>query len=280
MATDMSAGGHHLNLLYITRDPAIAAILERCGVDWVFVDLEYTGKAERQAGRDTVKSRHTIDDVRAVRQSISRSDLLVRVNPWGPHSPAEIDQVIEAGADIVMLPYFFKAEEAEAFIAQVNGRARTCLLVETPEACNAIADIVALPGVDHIHIGLNDLHAALGMTFMFEPLAIGLVDTVAETCRRAGVSFGFGGCARIGSLVPPAEDIVAEHYRLGSTSVILSRSFCNTDTMESLEAIEASISSGVAAIRAWESELRGKDPAFFERNRQSVWASIKQVAGN
>ena len=59
------------------------AMLERCGVDWVFVDLEIIGKQERQAGRNTVVSGHSLGDVRAVRQVLSQSKLLVRVNPWG-----------------------------------------------------------------------------------------------------------------------------------------------------------------------------------------------------
>ena len=36
---------------------------------------------------------------------------------------------------------------------------------------------------------------------------------------------GFGGIARLGFGMLPAEHVIAEHYRLGSTAVILSRSF-------------------------------------------------------
>ena len=69
---DLDLSSQKLNLLFITREPDVAAILERCDVDWVFVDLETVGKAERQAGRNTVKSDHTIEDVSAVRQVLSR----------------------------------------------------------------------------------------------------------------------------------------------------------------------------------------------------------------
>lgn len=127
-----------LKLLFITREPAVAQILERCGVDWVFVDLETLGKADRQAGRNTVQSTHTVDDVRAVRSVLSRSELLVRTNPWYEGSMAEVDAIIEAGADILMLPYFTTAGEVSAFVAAVNGRAKICVLVETAEAVEAI----------------------------------------------------------------------------------------------------------------------------------------------
>ena len=37
-----------LKLMYITNRPDVAAIAERNGVDRIFVDMEYIGKAERQ----------------------------------------------------------------------------------------------------------------------------------------------------------------------------------------------------------------------------------------
>ena len=43
---------------------------------------------------------------------------------------------------------------------------KTCLLLETPEAANLLEQIVEIPGIDMIHIGLNDMHLALGLKFM------------------------------------------------------------------------------------------------------------------
>lgn len=43
--------------MYITNRPEIAQIAESAGVDRIFVDLEYIGKADRQSGLDTVKSK-------------------------------------------------------------------------------------------------------------------------------------------------------------------------------------------------------------------------------
>ena len=67
-----------------------------------------------------------------------------------------------------MLPYFKRVEEVSKFLQYVNGKAKTCLLVETPESALQIDKILELVGVDMVHIGLNDLHLALGMKFMFE----------------------------------------------------------------------------------------------------------------
>lgn len=267
-----------MTLMSITRDPAVAAMLERCGVDWVFVDLEIIGKQERQAGRNTVVSGHSLDDVRAVRQVLSRSKLLVRVNPWGDWSAGEIDGVVEAGADIIMLPFFKTRAEVQAFVDAVGGRARTCLLLETAEAARDVEEILSVPGIDYVHIGLNDLHLAYGMKFMFEPLADGTVDRLCEAFARAGVTYGFGGMARIGTLKPPAEDIIAEHYRLGSSMVILSRSFCDLGAVEDPMTLEQPLRSAVDEVRAWEGELKTRDNGFYEANRTSVISDIASVS--
>ena len=147
-----------MRLMLITNNPQVAKIADDVGVDWVFIDLEKVGKESRQPELDTVKSMHHVTDIPAVKSSLTNARLVVRVNPPGLHSRQEIDDVIEAGADIVMLPYFKSAQEAYDFINHVAQRAETCLLVETMEAVDSMEEIVALDGIDYIHVGLNDIH--------------------------------------------------------------------------------------------------------------------------
>jgi 2-keto-3-deoxy-L-rhamnonate aldolase RhmA len=266
-----------IRLLYITKDPTVGQIAERAGVDWIFVDMEYRGKAERQTDRDTVISAHTLQDAQAMRQAVTVSRLVVRINPWGQWSPAEIEGVVKGGADIIMLPFFTTSGEVEGFIGQVGGRAKTCLLLETIAGIAALEDILAVPGIDFVHLGLNDLHIQRGTTFMFELLADGVVDEVAAKVRAAGIKFGFGGMARIGSLVPPAERILAEHFRLGSTGVILSRSFCHMTEAKNAVAFDEMFKAEVAKVRAEEARLAVADAAFFEQNRLQVVNEVAQV---
>lgn len=94
-----------LKLMYITNHEDIAKIAENSGVDWIFIDLEINGKDERQGHLDTVISRHSLDDVNRVKKVLTKSELLVRVNPIYEQSKDEIDKVIKDGADIVMLPF-------------------------------------------------------------------------------------------------------------------------------------------------------------------------------
>ena len=124
-----------------------------------------------------------------------------------------------------MLPYFKTIREIDAFIKYVDNRARTCLLVETPEAAALLETIVEIPGIDMIHIGLNDMHLALKMKFMFQLLADGSVDKWTSVIKSKGIMFGFGGLASLDGGTVPGRMILKEHYRLGSRMVIVSRSF-------------------------------------------------------
>ena len=109
-----------LKLMYITNKPAVAKIAEEVGVDWIFIDMEFIGKDSRQGGLDTVQNHHTIDDIRNIRKVITKSKLLVRVNPIHealpdyPSSKEEIDAAINSGADIVMLPFYKTVKEVAA----------------------------------------------------------------------------------------------------------------------------------------------------------------------
>lgn len=266
-----------MRLLYITNDPVIAQVAQRAGVDWIFVDMEYRGKSDRQANRDTVISAHTLEDVQLLRRVISTSQLMVRINPWGKWSKAEIEGVVQAGADIIMLPFFTTTAEVTAFIAEVAGQAKTCLLLETMASIEILDDILAVPGIDYVHIGLNDLHIERGTNFMFEFLSDGGIDRVSSKLRGAGITFGFGGMARIGSLLPPAERILAEHFRVGSSGVILSRSFCHPSQATDARVFEVLFTEEVARIRRQEQWLALADEAFFERNRLRVIDEVNQV---
>ena len=100
-----------LQFFYITNKPEVARIAESCGVDRIFVDLETIGKHARQGGMDTVQSHHSLEDVRIIKQLLTKSKLIVRSNPIHEGSPEEINTIVENGADFIMLPYFTHLSE-------------------------------------------------------------------------------------------------------------------------------------------------------------------------
>lgn len=265
-----------MKLMYITNDPMVATIAENAGVDRIWIDLEWMGKEARQPG-DTVKSNHVIDDVAKLRPFVKKSSLMVRINPLNEHSKEEIDAVVEGGADLIMLPFFHTVDEVKKFVELVAQRAKVMLLVETKEAYEVLEDIVKVPGIDEIHIGLNDLHLSYGMTFMFELLANGMVEKACKIIKKAGIPYGFGGVAKLGEGMLPAEHIVAEHYRLGSSMVILSRTFCDTWTDKHEETLKDVFGKGVKTLRDYEEKMSSQSTPFFEENRRIVVEKTNQI---
>lgn len=271
--------------MYITNCPEIAKIAEKSGVDRIFVDMEYIGKKDRQGGMNTVQNCHKIADIRLLRDHLKSSQIMVRCNPlhlatseYGS-SKEEIDSVIENGADIVMLPYFKTVKEVETFVRYVDGRAKTLPLLETPEAVACIDEILRLDGIDEIFVGLNDLSLGYGKKFMFELLADGTVEELCGKFKNKEIPYGFGGIAALGKGLLPAEFVIAEHYRLGSTRAILSRSFCDTNLVKELNQVRLIFDNGLKQIREYEKNCeRGK--IDFNENKRQVGSAVQKIVEN
>lgn len=266
-----------LKLMYITKNPKIALIAEKAGVDRIFLDMEYIGKAKRQCGMDTVLCSHTIEDIKNVRSVITESQLLVRCNSLYEKSRQEINDIVSAGADVIMLPYFHTADEVKRFVDYVDGRATVCILLETPGAVDQIDEILSVDGVEEVHIGINDLSIGYGKKFLFEVLADGTVDYICNKCKDRGLPYGFGGIASLGRGLLSSEYVIMEHYRVGSTMAILSRSFCNSEKIHDLEAIKAVFQNGIKAIRQYEDYCKN-NPGKWEQNRIDTARIIETIS--
>lgn len=264
-----------LKLMYITNNSDVALIAEKYGVDRIWIDLETLGKEERQHNMNTVKSKHSIEDIKRIKPLLTKSDMLVRINPWNDNSEKEINDVIAAGADMIMLPMWKSATEVSNFLKVVDSRCKTTLLLETKEAAECLDEVLANGGMDEIHIGLNDLHLSYGMTFMFELLADGTVERLTKKIKAKGLPYGFGGIARLGEGDLPAEKVIMEHYRLGSTRAILSRSFCNTDMTTDIEEIENIFKKNMKDLRNFEIQMDKETE--FEKNQEEVKRIVQKI---
>lgn len=267
-----------MDLIFITNDTQVAAYAQESGVDRIMCDLEILGKEDRQGHLNTVISKHTLNDVKSIRNVIDSAELLVRVNPINKKSKYEIEEVISIGADIIMLPMFTTSDEVEEFISFVNKRAKICLLLETPQAMVRIDDILEIEGIDEIHIGLNDLHLAMNLNFMFELLSGGIVEYLSSKIISKNIKFGFGGIARVGQGTLDSTSILMEHYRLNSTQVILSRDFKNY--VEDYESIKSSIDlkAEVDKIRNFMNRLNDLSKEDFEQNSDYLKDKVNEIA--
>lgn len=276
-----------LKLMYITNNPEVAMIVQEAGVDRIFLDMEYIWKEDRQGGMNTVQFHHTVEDIQNLRKVVEQSELLVRINPIHEEgsylgvshtsSIDEINAVIEAGADVIMLPYFKTLDEIHTFVNTVAGRTKTMLLLETVEAEKLIDEILEIDGIDEIHIGLNDLSLEQGKTFMFQLVADGTVEKLCDAMAKKGMSYGFGGIAAPGAGMLPAEFIIRDHYHYGSTCVILSRSFCNCEVITDFDEIREIFRTGVKAIRDVEKECETYTEDEYNINHTELQKRVQMV---
>lgn len=270
-----------LKLMYITNRVDVALIAEKYGVDRIWIDLETLGKKERQGHLDSVKSNHKIDDIKNVAPKLTTSEMLVRVNPINENSIDEINKVIDAGANIIMLPMWKTLEEVKIFLNIVNNRVKTTLLLETKEGVDILDDVLEYGGFDELHIGLNDLHLSYKLNFMFELLTNGTVEKICNKLKKYNIPYGFGGIAKIGEGTLPSEKIIMEHYRLGSTRVILSRSFCNIDKIKDINAIDSIFNTNIKNLINYEQSINSLENACFIENKKDIQNIVdKIVKGN
>lgn len=269
-----------MRLMMIVNQPELAKYLSQHGVDRIFVDLENLGKQERQGHRDTWLSCHKMTDISLVREAIGTACLLVRLNPWHDRSADEIEEAISRGADMLMLPMFRRIDEVADFARAVNERVPFIPLAETAEALEILPQVARLPGVNELYIGLNDLHLSLRQRFMFQPLADGTLDRAAEQLQAVGMPFGFGGLARVGEGILPAERIIGEHVRLGSSSVILSRTFHRQAPTLTALRHEMDFPLEIAKLRKAVAEYKAADPSTLAANKMEVQRIVDKIASD
>ena len=172
IATGKFALGTWLTLL----DPAVPELIAGAGFDLVIVDGEHGPAATADLARTLIATR------------ASGVPLLFRV---GANEPVRIMHALDAGASGVVVPQIRTVADAEravawcryppdglrgiaprrasgygrgtaAYMAGANATVTCCIQIETREALADLDAILAVPGVDTILIGPNDLAAALG----------------------------------------------------------------------------------------------------------------------
>jgi hypothetical protein len=273
-----------INLFYITNNIAEAQIVDRLDIDFIFIDLETIGKKERQTGRNTVLSNHSITDVDNIKRSINNTKILVRCNPIGEWSKREFGEINARSAeiDMVMLPYFKTMGEVEVFTDLLDTlNIEPVLLVETLEAVFNLTDILKIFPFKYIHIGLNDLHIARGTVSMFEPYIDGLMNDITSILIENNQNFGIGGIGKIGAAMSPSpECVLNEHVRLNSNGVILSRSFKGDFDERTSERFGMEISQSVKNLRDYEVFARKLSRPQLLESYNLMKADIEEVISN
>jgi 2-keto-3-deoxy-L-rhamnonate aldolase RhmA len=258
--------GDQFTLTLWTDDPGLAARADEAGVDRVGVDLERLGKCERQRGLGTWISPHREEDLAAVRGALRSARLFARTNPPHPGLELEVTRLLALGVEVLMLPMFTSAEEVAQFVGHVQGRATVVLLLENVAAIDDLDAILSVPGVDEVHVGLNDLGLSLRLRNRYASLTSELMDRISRTVRDAGVSLGLGGIGRVhdAGLPVPSDLLYAQYARLGARSALISRVFLQPDPSR-VDLVEE-VGRSRARLRWW----AGRGPEELADARQSL----------
>ncbi|MCL4766720.1 MAG: aldolase [Hyphomicrobiaceae bacterium] len=192
------------------RTVDIASAMKTCGFDWLFIDLEHGAIGLDTAVQISVAALGVgISPI--VRVPKARYDLATRALDGGafgivmPHvdTAAEAREIVDrlklppAGHRSITgaMPQlgFAAAPLAEA-AATLNANMLVVVMLETPEAIANAEAIAAVPGIDALLIGTNDLTCEMGIPgeLMHERVAHAY-EVMVAACRKHGKWAGMGG---------------------------------------------------------------------------------------
>ena len=192
------------------RGVEIARIMKTAGYDWLFIDLEH--------GPTSVETAYQIS-VAALDAGIAP---IVRV----PHGELALaTRCLDGGALGIVIPHVDTADEARAMVdafryqplghrsiaggypqfgfaptpaAQVtkemNDATLVIAMIETPRAVENADAIAAVPGIDVLLMGTNDLCMEMGIAGQLDnERLVAAIQAVLDACKRHGKWAGLGG---------------------------------------------------------------------------------------
>ena len=201
------------------------------------LDCKYTKEDFQKALVDTVKA-NEYDENLSVRQTL----FVDGFGSWGSEGPVEM---------------FVAPIPRGRTAAEYNKKGLNCCFT----SWRRISDENLSP---RIKCGANYINRK----FMFELLANGTVEKLGDKIKAKGIPFGFGGIATLDGGALPGSMVLKEHVRLGSSMVIVSRSFCNTDIVTDLNEVKRVFNTGISGLRALEKETAHADAAYLEENEK------------
>ncbi len=213
----------------LVRNIEIARIAKTSGFDTIYIDVEH--------------STFSLDATSQICMTALEVGItpLVRVPSNGPEF---VSRILDGGAMGIIAPHIRTAEEAAAVVryakfppfgdrsaggplaqyefrnfpvaeanAAMNDATMVVVMMETKEALENVDAIAAVPGIDMLFIGTNDLCCELGIAGEYGHALVreAYARTIAA-CRRHGKHVGVGGLAG-------RPDLVAEFVKQGARYV-------------------------------------------------------------
>jgi len=181
--SELRAGAPKLGLFLNSHSPTVAEQLAHSGYDWLLVDTQHGPMGNERLS--------------AMLSGIANGGAKSLVRVEGYHDRGGIQQSLDMGADGVLVPYINTAAEARqavscakypttgtrsvyfpqrsmnrdgllGYAGNWNKNGIVALQVETADCIKNIEEIAAVPGVDILFLGQNDLCMSMGLYERYE----------------------------------------------------------------------------------------------------------------
>ena len=221
----LRAGQPKMGLFLNAHSPTVAEQLAFSGYDWLLVDTQHGPMGYERLS--------------AMLSGISNGGAKSLVRVGGYDDRPGIQQALDMGSDGVLVPYINTAEEARqavsctryptagtrsvyfpqrsmnragllGYAGNWNNEAIVALQVETASCIKNIAEIAAVPGVDILFLGQNDLCMSMGLYEKYKfpdmytsPELDAATKSLVENARKNNVILGLFlfGTSRVGEFL-------------------------------------------------------------------------------
>jgi 4-hydroxy-2-oxoheptanedioate aldolase len=218
-------GSPKFGIFLNSHSPTIAEQLAHTGYDWLLVDTQH-GPMDHER-------------LSTMLCAIASGGAKSMVRVAGYHDRGGIQQALDLGADGILVPYINTAEEARqavscaryptagtrsvyfpqrsmnkdgllGYAGNANANVIVALQVETASCIDNIAEIAAVPGVDLLFLGQNDLCMSMGLYEKYEfphmytsPELGAATQALIDSAGKNGVILGLFlfGTARVGEFL-------------------------------------------------------------------------------
>jgi len=184
-------------------DPTVSELLGEAGLDFLWIDMEHA-----PLSLETVQAH-------VMAAELTNTTSFVRV-PW--NDPVVIKQVLDVGADGIIVPMVRNAEEVRQAVAACRyppdgvrgygprrpsryGRTAVCenanqqvliaVQIEHIDAVERLGQILDVPGLDAMYLGVGDLAGSMGFSpETAHPAVEQAITTVIEKARQKNIYAG------------------------------------------------------------------------------------------
>ncbi len=207
LLTSIGSGRPVIGTAHLIRDESVSETLRGAPLDFVLIDMQHIAI--------------TIETLQRVLAALQPTELSVLVRTLS-NDPTAIGQVLDAGANGVVIPMINTAEDAERavraakfppegtrswgprraaplfggisqFARDANDSAVVFIQVETTEAIANLDPILSVPGLSGVLIGPADIAIAVGameVESRNDPVVIDTIQGVLDRCLERDVPFG------------------------------------------------------------------------------------------